>query len=55
MKPRGRPRVDEHDRSQTVTITLPQKQYDQFCLQAQRRAVSLPAVIRLALTKTTKK
>jgi len=55
MKARGRPRVDEDDRSQTVTITLPQKQYDQFCAEAQRRAVSVPAIIRLALKKTTKK
>jgi hypothetical protein len=47
--------VDEGDRSQTVTITLPQKQYDRFCAEALRRAVSVPAVIRLALQKTIKK
>jgi hypothetical protein len=49
MKPRGRPRVDEGDRSQTVTITLSRKQYDRFCAEAHRRDVSVPAVIRLAL------
>jgi hypothetical protein len=55
VKRRGRPRVDEGDSSQTVTITLPRKQYDQFCADAQRQDVSIPAVIRVALEKTTKK
>jgi hypothetical protein len=56
VKRRGRPRVDEGDGSQLVTITLPRKQYDQFCAAARRLDVSIPAMIRLALsTKTTKK
>ena len=55
MKRRGRPRVDDGDGSQTVTITLPRKQYDRFCAAALRQSVSVPAVIRLALEKTTKK
>lgn len=55
MKRRGRPRVDEGDGSQLVTITLPRKQYDQFCATARQLDVSIPAVIRLALKKTTKK
>jgi hypothetical protein len=52
---RGRPPVDDGDASQIVTITLPRKQYDRYCAEARRRDVSVPAVIRLALKKTTKK
>lgn len=55
MKARGRPRVDETDRSQTVTITLPRKHFDRLCAEARRQELSLPAVIRLALEKTIKK
>jgi hypothetical protein len=55
VKRRGRPRVDAGDGSQTVTVTLPRKQFDRYCLDARRQAVSVPAVIRRELEKTTKK
>jgi len=55
MKRRGRPRVDAGDGSQTVTITLPKKQFDRYCLDARRLSVSVPALIRRELEKTTKK
>jgi len=55
MKRRGRPRVDEGDGSYAVTVTLPRKQYDRFCADARRQDVSVPAIIRRALEKLTKK
>lgn len=50
-KPRGRPRVDARDTSQTVTVTLSTKHYDRLCAEARRGDLSVPAVIRRALEK----
>lgn len=58
MKRRGRPRVDETDLSQLVTITLPRRQFDRLCQIALRNETSVPALIRKAIErqeKTTKK
>jgi hypothetical protein len=51
MKPRGRPRLDARDTSQSVTITLTSKQFDRLCAEARRGDLTVPAVIRRALEK----
>jgi hypothetical protein len=51
MKPRGRPRIDARDTSQSVTITLTTKEYDRLCREARRGDLSVPAVIRRALER----
>lgn len=50
MKP-GRPPLDPASPSVTITITLPAKVYDAYCLQALKEQRSLPAVLRQALEK----
>jgi hypothetical protein len=52
----GRPSVDAVERSVYVGVTLTAAQYDAFCKQALREAVSVPEVIRreLRLNKNSK-
>jgi hypothetical protein len=42
----GRPPLDEHDPSVRVSVSLPSKQFDDFCERALREQVSVPAIIR---------
>ena len=46
---KGRRAVDPTDRSVLVTITLPGRQFDQYCAQAVQEAVSVPEIIRREL------
>ena len=48
---RGRPRLDEHDRSVVVGLRLPSKQYDAIARHALRTQQSVGEVIRQALLK----
>jgi post-segregation antitoxin (ccd killing protein) len=48
-KPRGRPRLDDGDTSQSATVTLTTKQYDRLCAEARRGDLSVSATIRRAL------
>jgi hypothetical protein len=49
MKRSGRPRVDDDDDSVQVCVTLPARQYDYLCEQAQKDRASVPEVIRRQL------
>jgi hypothetical protein len=49
MKRRGRPPLDGDTASVKVTISLPAKQFDDFCKHASNQQVSVPEVIRQAL------
>jgi hypothetical protein len=51
---RGRPRLDPADPSVKVTINLPSKQFDAYCVQASRDRVSLPEAIRRHLRPSEK-
>ena len=46
---RGRPPVDPAGRSVTLSITLTQQDFDRYCVQAVRAAVSVPEIIRREL------
>jgi hypothetical protein len=46
---RGRPKLDPHDESVQVTLTLPARAYASLCSEARRTATSVPAVIRRSL------
>lgn len=48
-RPPGRPRVDEHDTSVQVRVTLPSRTYDQLCAQASKQGTSVPEVVRRLL------
>lgn len=56
MKPRGpgRPPVAEDDTSVRVGLTLPTKQFDQFCRQALREDISVAEAIRRELNRIIK-
>ena len=45
-KRRGRPPLVEHDRTISVSVALPSKQFDDLCRRALRDGVSVPEVIR---------
>lgn len=49
-KRQGRPPLDPDDPSVKVTISLPSKHFDAMCARAHREHVSLPEVLRRALT-----
>jgi hypothetical protein len=49
----GRPPLDPTDPSVRVGVSLPTKQFDALCIQAQRAAISLPEVIRRLITDAT--
>ena len=49
----GRPPLDPADPSVRVGVSLPTKQFDALCAQAQRDAISLPEVIRRLITDAT--
>jgi hypothetical protein len=53
----GRPRLDEHDHSVTVGLSLPTRQFDAYCKRALRHDVSVPEIIRrdLADVQRTRK
>jgi len=51
-KPRKRP-VGGSARAVPVSISLPAKQFDAYCKQAQRESLSLPELIRRLLKKTS--
>ena len=46
---RGRPPLDPADPAVKVTISLPTKQYDQYCADARQQDLSLPEIIRRAI------
>jgi hypothetical protein len=49
VKRTGRPRLDEHDESVHINVTVPARQYDRLWAQAQRERCSVPEVIRRQL------
>lgn len=53
MKPRrpGRPPVSADDESVRIGLTLPAKQFDQFCRQALREEISVAEAIRRELDR----
>jgi hypothetical protein len=51
----GRPPLDEADPSIKVTISLPSRQFDDFCARALREQISLPEVIRRRLDEINPK
>jgi hypothetical protein len=51
MKKPGRPRLDPADRTVPISFGLPQRQYDALCRQALREGVSLPMLVRQALSR----
>jgi len=55
MKRTGRPPLDPLDPSIKVTISLPTKQFDRYCAAARRQDMSLPEVIRRALSEPPNK
>jgi hypothetical protein len=42
----GRPPLDDEDPSVHVGVTIPSKQYDEYCRRALREDVSVPEIIR---------
>jgi hypothetical protein len=42
----GRPPLDDEDPSVSVSISIPSKQFREFCKRAQREDVSVPEIIR---------
>jgi len=54
MTRRGRKPLDPADRSIKVTISLPARQFDEYCAAARRHDLSLPEVIRRALASPQK-
>jgi hypothetical protein len=52
---RGRPPLDDADRSVPVHVKMPSRQYDDLYERAQRDRVSVPEVIRRALDKRNPK
>jgi hypothetical protein len=51
----GRPPLDATDPSVRVGLSLPAKQFDALCAEAQRAAVSVPEMIRRLLAETPEK
>lgn len=51
MKRPGRPRLDDRDTSQVISLRLTTKQYDRLCAEARRGDLSVPTVIRRALER----
>jgi len=50
MRPtRGRPPLDDDDESVGVFVSLPSREYDAVCEQAQRERVTVPEVLRRSL------
>jgi hypothetical protein len=49
---KGRPRLDPTDRSVGVTLTLPERQFDEYCRRALRRGLTVPEIIRRDLQRT---
>jgi hypothetical protein len=47
----GRPPIDEHDPSVSVSVSLPSKQFAAICKRAQVEDVSVPAIIRRDLDR----
>ena len=54
-KRRGRPTIDPHDASCSVTLYLPARQLDALCREAVRRQISVPEVIRRKLRDADQK
>jgi hypothetical protein len=52
-RPTGRPPLDATDPTVRVGLSLPAKQFDALCVQAERAAVSVPEVIRRLLADAT--
>jgi hypothetical protein len=52
-RPLGRPPLDATDPSVRVGLSLPAKQFDALCAEAQRAAVSVPEMIRRLLAEAT--
>jgi hypothetical protein len=52
---RGRPPLVPDSPSRKVTISLPAKQFEAYCLVAFEQQVSLPEVIRRALDRPPEK
>lgn len=53
MKP-GRKPLDATDRSVTLTIRIPGRQFDRLCQDAKREAVSVPELVRRELVRKQK-
>lgn len=51
----GRPRVDAHDDSVEVGVTLPVKQFDAYAQRALREDVSVPEIIRRELQEKARR
>jgi hypothetical protein len=52
-RPPGRPPLDATDPSVRVGVSLPAKQFDALCTEAQRTSVSVPEVIRRLIADAT--
>lgn len=52
----GRPPLDDDDETVRVGVSLPARQFDEYCRRAQREDVSVPEIIRRELQekKSTK-
>jgi hypothetical protein len=45
----GRPPLDPTDRSVSLTLRVPSKQYDRLCADAQRERCTVPELVRRSL------
>lgn len=50
----GRPPLDEDDPSVSVTVSMPSKQFREYCRRAQREDVPVPEIIRRDLDPNKK-
>lgn len=50
----GRPPLDDNDPSVYVGVSLPSKQFDEYCKRARREDVSVPEIIRRDLQQQKK-
>lgn len=50
-RPRGRPRVDPNDSSNSFTLTLASKDFAAYCQRARREGVSVAEMVRRDLDK----
>jgi hypothetical protein len=51
-KRRGRPRLDPHDESVPLALTLPAKKFDALWTEARRQGVTMPEHVRRLLYGT---
>ncbi len=50
-RPRGRPRLDEHDATTSITVRIPGRQFDEVCRRAFAARISMPEYVRAVIKR----